>query len=57
MLGVPLTLEKVEGPATSLSSLGITLDMVNMEARLPPEKLQRLQLLVEEWLEKKYIGY
>ena len=53
MLGVPLALEKVEGPSTSLSFLGITLDTVNMEARLPPEKLQRLQLLVEEWLEKK----
>ena len=53
MLGVPLVLEKVEGPATSLSFLGIILDTVNMEARLPPEKLQRFQLLVVEWLEKK----
>jgi len=39
MLGVPLALEKVEGPSTSLSFLGITLDTINMEARLPPEKL------------------
>jgi len=53
ILGVPLALEKVEGPSTSLSFLKITLDIVNMEARLPPKKLQRLQLLVEEWLEKK----
>ena len=39
ILGVPLALEKVEGPATSLSFLGITLDTVTMEAKLPPEKL------------------
>jgi len=37
MLGVPLALEKVEGPSTSLSVLGITLDTVNMESRLPAE--------------------
>ena len=53
MLGVPLALEKVEGPTTCLSFLGITLDTVNMEARLPEEKLQRIQLLVAEWLDKK----
>ena len=53
MLGVPLALEKVEGPTTCLSFLGITLDTVNMEARLPEEKLQRIQLLVTEWLDKK----
>ena len=40
ILGVPLALEKVEGPATSLSFLGITLDTVTMEAKLPPEKLR-----------------
>ena len=38
ILGVPLALEKVEGPATSLSFLGITFDTVTMEAKLPPEK-------------------
>ena len=35
ILGVPLALEKVEGPATSLSFLGNTLDTVVMEAKLP----------------------
>ena len=53
MLGVPLALQKVEAPTTCLSFLGITLDTVNMEARLPEEKLQRIQLLVAEWLDKK----
>ena len=53
ILGVSLALEKVEGPATSLSFLGITLDTVKMEAQLPQDKLQRLQALVAEWLKKK----
>ena len=38
-LGVPLALEKVEGPSTVLSFLGILLDTHLMEARLPEEKL------------------
>ena len=52
ILGVPLALENVEGPTTCLSFLGITLDTTAMEARLPPEKLQRLRLLVTEWTKK-----
>jgi len=36
-LAVPLALEKVEGPATTLPFLGIVLDTVKMEARLPEE--------------------
>ena len=53
MLGIPLALEKVEGPSTSLTFLGITLDTARMEARLPDDKLQRTQQMVEEWLMKK----
>ena len=52
-LGIPLALEKVEGPSTSLDFLGITLDTVRMEARLPIEKLQRTQELVKKWMLKK----
>lgn len=32
-LGVPLAVEKIEGPCTSLTFLGIVLDTVKMEAR------------------------
>ncbi len=35
-LGVPLAQDKQEGPATTLEFLGILLDSVNLEARLPP---------------------
>jgi len=52
-LGIPLALEKVAGPATSLEFLGIMLDTDSMEARLPAEKLARTQQAVAEWLGKK----
>ena len=53
MLGIPLALEKVEGPSTSLTFLGIILDTARMEERLPDDKLQRTQQMVEEWLTTK----
>ena len=51
-MSATLVLEKVEGPSTSLTFLGILLDMQKMEARLPPEKLQRLKQEVSQWLVK-----
>ena len=53
ILGVPLAVEKVEGPSTVLSFLGITLDTCKMEARLPEEKLTRVQHTVADWLKKE----
>ena len=38
-LGVPLATDKLEGPSTSLSFLGIILDTSRMEIRLPADKL------------------
>jgi len=52
-LGIPLAVEKVEGPSNSLTFLGIVLDTVKMEARLPLDKLQRIRLQVSSWLDKK----
>ena len=52
-LGVPLALEKVEGPATSLPFLGIILDSERMEVRLPADKLDRIKGLLTTWLDKK----
>ena len=44
MLGIPLALEKVEGPPTIiLEFLGILLDTERMEVRLPAEKLTRIR--------------
>ena len=51
-LGVPLALEKVEGPSTALTFLGIVLDTIKMEARLPEEKLSKLREEVAQWVSR-----
>ena len=53
MLGIPLALENVEGPSTSLSFLGIVIDTVHMQLHLPPDKLIRIRDLISTWLSKK----
>ena len=52
-LGVPMAAEKKEGPTTALVFLGILLDTVAGELRLPEDKLQRLRDLLEQWGTKK----
>ena len=53
MLGIPLALEKVEGPSDSLTYLGITLDTQNMHACFPDDKLQWIRQQVGIWLSQK----
>ena len=50
-LGVPLALEKTEGPLTALEFLGITLDTISFQASLPPDKLNRTTLLLSNYLD------
>lgn len=45
--GVPLSMEKTEGPTTTLSFLGIEIDSRSMGFCLPDEKLKKLLDLVE----------
>ena len=52
-LGVPLAMHKVEGPSTCLIFLGILLDTVNMELRLPDGKLKALSVLIKSWRGRK----
>lgn len=52
-LGVPVSKLKVEGPTTTLAFLGILLDTVTMELRLPVEKLRRLKLTIQQWQLKR----
>ena len=52
-LGIPLAMEKIEGPAETLTFLGITLDTQNMEARPPPTKLQNIRNEIKAWLKKR----
>lgn len=44
--GVPLAPNKTEGPATELWFLGIAIDTVAMECRLPLDKLEDLKGMV-----------
>jgi hypothetical protein len=50
-LGVPMATGpgKVEGPSTCLTFLGIELDTVALEARLPAARLAALHALMVEW--------
>ena len=52
-LGVPLAPDKRDGPASVLVFLGIIIDTVKGELRLPPEKLQRLIDSVSTWMNKR----
>jgi len=52
-LGIPLALEKVEGPTDCLTFLGISLDTQSMQARLPDDKLHRIRHQVASWLTRE----
>ena len=52
-LGVPLAPEKQDGPAEVLTFLGIEINTIRQELRLPVEKLQRLLQMVNEWERRK----
>jgi hypothetical protein len=52
-LGLPLHLQKCEGPSSVLVFLGIELDSVQQFARLPREKVDRILRLLQSWSRKK----
>jgi hypothetical protein len=51
-LGLPMSVEKTEGPTTSLTFLGIELDTVEMTAKLSDKKLSELRALLDQWKNK-----
>ena len=51
-LGIPLNEDKIEGPATVLEFLGITLDTVIGEARLSEEKVTKLLELMVSFVDR-----
>jgi hypothetical protein len=51
-LGVPVSAHKLEGPANTLTFLGILLDTLKLEIRLPDDKLMRLKGLIRSWRQK-----
>lgn len=52
ILGLPMCAPKREGPTQCLTFLGVELDTVAMEARLPAPKLAELKRLCSEWGDK-----
>ena len=52
-LRIPVAMDKLEGPATLITFLGIELDTGCMTLRLPQEKITELRSLLEEWQTKK----
>ena len=53
ILGVPLAPEKTEGPSSTITLLGITIDTSKGELRLPADKLERLLQTTSEWLTRR----
>ena len=54
--GTPVEEDKCEGQATTIRFLGIELDTVAMEMRLPEDKLQQLRKQVHDWRGKKAVS-
>lgn len=53
-LGLPMEPAKTVGPVTSLTFLGVEIDTVKLELRLPEVKMQELKSLLVQWLGKKH---
>lgn len=49
-IGVPLAPEKACGPATTLDFLGITIDTIKQETRMPLDKINKARYMIEEML-------
>ena len=52
-LGVPVAPEKIEGPSTRIKFLGLEVDTVAMEVRLPDDKLNDLKTCVQNTINRK----
>ena len=52
-LGLPVAEDKLEGPTTLLSFLGLEIDTVALELRLPADKLRDLQALIRSWCSRR----
>ena len=48
-LGFPVSRNKIEGPATCITFLGVLIDTNAFELRLPADKLQRMRSMVSSW--------
>ena len=54
-LGVPIAPEKTVGPETQLLFVGITLDSIRMENRLPEEKLAKCRAMLLDFYKRRKV--
>lgn len=54
-LGVPLAIDKTEGPSTDLTFLGFTIDSVALVIKIPEDKVKSILSLLSETLQRKKI--
>ena len=52
-LGLPIAWNKLEGPSMCLTFLGLELDSIQGEIRLPQQKLGEIKSEVQQWLDRK----
>ena len=52
-LGLKINWDKVEGPLTSLSFLGVQIDCVSRTLSLPPKKLLTVKSMIASWMTKQ----
>ena len=52
--GIPLHPDNLEGPSTCLTVLGIELDSLALQARLPRNKFECIIALLDTWSSKQY---
>lgn len=57
IVNLPLSLLKREGPSTCLVFLGIELDTIKLELRLPADKLEGLQSTIQKWYIKLFLKH
>jgi hypothetical protein len=48
-LGIPVALDKLEGPTTSITFLGLELDSNRQEIRLPQTKIRQIMAELDRW--------
>ena len=56
-IGVPLAPCKTVGPSSSIPCLGIILDAVHMEARLPDDKIEKARSLLLAFQSKQKVTF
>ncbi len=53
-VGIPLAAHKREGPMTSITFLGVEIDAIAGQLRLPADKLTRLTLTISQWGDRRF---